>query len=1276
MSTSIRKRASRRRGISAERKCHKLGEGLSQGRHLMLECLEARRLLSVAPFISEVEASNKTGIEDAAGVTSDWLEICNPDPTTAVDLAGWSLTYQKTGSNNVTTWTIPSTSNVVLGPNESRVFFCDSNSATDPVEELHTNFNLSSGGATVELINPSSTVISTLTYPKLTSDTSYGVGETVSETDLVAAGATATYYAPTDNSLGTSWTQPGFNDTSWASGPTGLGYSSATVSGFATTLYKSNQLTVASVAQATAVTTTPSEQTSADSQTESVLNFLDSGGDGHFSNDNPFPGMTVGEGLNDYVLEATGTLTITASQAGYYTFGVNSDDGFTLTIGGASFSNGVNTTACSGGTMTCDKLQSATDTLATTKLAAGTYPITLIYFENQDKTGEMEFYAATESRAAGVTSFDPNSILVGATTATTASGGTSTTTTPLLVTSTSVGTSSPLSTAIETNVSSTVNAAIATTGSTSLYSRITFSASNLAALTSLTLRMQYDSGYVAYLNGVEIASSNAPASPTWNSAALEYRNSPVQDTTYQNVDISSFLNSATTGHLTATGNVLAIQTLMATPTDLDLFVSPAISEISITQAGLHTFAQPTPGTYNTPGSWQPDLTFSVPHGLYTSDFSLTLSTTTTGASIYYTTDSSTPTSQPIASITYSGTTATVTTQGAFDFINGETFQIANATPSVYDGTFAIVVPSNMTVSITGTNIKTFTYTLPSTPSSNASAMPGTVMTATHGILYTSPIEVSPATGIPATDVRAVSVVAGGQSGVVSTETYVFPAAVIDQPADPPGFPTIWGENDGGSPQSPNYAMNPQITQNPLYSAGLEQDLLSLPTVSITTDIPNMWSAMQSQSLNPGIYTNDDNLDQSNGVSMIVPASFEYFNSSGTISLQQNMGLQMEGGYGRNPPFQMHNFRMEFKSDYGPSSLNYPIIPGDPVTSFQNVDLKSGFNDAYSWAGSGSPPGDAAQYMRDIFASNLMLAMSQPSFASTYVLLYIDGLFWGLYEMLERPDADFAAAHLGGTASDWEANNAGHEVDGSATNLPYWNAFQNLPTSSPYATTSLAFYEQAQGNNAYFLNTYGTTTDYTDLLDPTNYIDYMLMNFYIGNTDWPIHNFYAAINTVDPTGFKFFSWDAEMSLAIIEGGYNSNVDVNVLGANTNVAIMYAALEKNPEFDMAFADQARQFLFDNGQLTPTPAIARYQDQINTIEQGMVLESARWGDIPTSPGPIPNTEAAWLNTANYITGTFLTQRTSILISQMQAAGLYPNIGAPEFYVNGTDEYGGTFN
>ena len=166
---------------------------------------------------------------------------------------------------------------MVLGPGEFRVVFCDSSDTTPNAEnavgELDTGFNLSKGGATLELINASSAVISSLTYPALSSDTSYGPAETVTETDLVAAGATATYYAPTSNSLGTTWTQPGFNDSSWASGPTGLGFAN-TVPGFATTLYRSNVGgTISSVETAETVISTPAEQTSAISQTEPVSGF-------------------------------------------------------------------------------------------------------------------------------------------------------------------------------------------------------------------------------------------------------------------------------------------------------------------------------------------------------------------------------------------------------------------------------------------------------------------------------------------------------------------------------------------------------------------------------------------------------------------------------------------------------------------------------------------------------------------------------------------------------------------------------------------------------------------------------------------------------------------------------------------------------------------------------------------------------------------------------------------------------------------------------------------
>ena len=58
-----------------------------------------------------------------------------------------------------------------------------------------------------------------------------------------------------------------------------------------------------------------------------------------------------------------------------------------------------------------------------------------------------------------------------------------------------------------------------------VYVRIPFEVDNPASIEALTLRMRYEDGMIAYINGQEIARSNAPAptTETWNSGATAYR---------------------------------------------------------------------------------------------------------------------------------------------------------------------------------------------------------------------------------------------------------------------------------------------------------------------------------------------------------------------------------------------------------------------------------------------------------------------------------------------------------------------------------------------------------------------------------------------------------------------------------------------------------------------------------------------------------------------------------------------------------------------------------
>ena len=56
------------------------------------------------------------------------------------------------------------------------------------------------------------------------------------------------------------------------------------------------------------------------------------------------------------------------------------------------------------------------------------------------------------------------------------------------------------------------------------------------------------------------------------------------------------------------------------------------------------------------------------------------------------------------------------------------------------------------------------------------------------------------------------------------------------------------------------------------------------------------------------------------------------------------------------------------------------------------------------------------------------------------------------------------------------------------------------------------------------------------IDMANNIDYMLLNFFVGNTDWPGNNWYAGRwNHPDTMGWQFFAWDSEWSIGINSGG---------------------------------------------------------------------------------------------------------------------------------------------
>jgi hypothetical protein len=103
-----------------------------------------------------------------------------------------------------------------------------------------------------------------------------------------------------------------------------------------------------------------------------------------------------------------------------------------------------------------------------------------------------------------------------------------------------------------------------------VYARVPFVMSDPDELATLTLRMRYDDGFIAYLNGVEIARANAPAAPTWNSNATSLHDDTLA------VEFESFDVSTHVGRLIRGTNILAIHGLNESSTSSDFLIEPEL----------------------------------------------------------------------------------------------------------------------------------------------------------------------------------------------------------------------------------------------------------------------------------------------------------------------------------------------------------------------------------------------------------------------------------------------------------------------------------------------------------------------------------------------------------------------------------------------------------------------------------------------------------------------------------------------------------------------------
>jgi hypothetical protein len=509
---------------------------------------------------------------------------------------------------------------------------------------------------------------------------------------------------------------------------------------------------------------------------------------------------------------------------------------------------------------------------------------------------------------------------------------------------------------------------------------------------------------------------------------------------------------------------------------------------------------------------------------------------------------------------------------------------------------------------------------------------GTVPSKSNGIkvpsknIVTVPsveIEVSKTTAI-----RAMAYRENYEPTNVDTHTYIFPTDILKQSRSTVPDHVNWGH------AGPDYEMDPEIVNHASPEVSpIPEDFLRVPTISLVLD----WNEFFG---NRGIYIQGESSERATSIEYINPdRNLEDPNSAKGFQIEGT--VQIVGGSSTSRwKSDKLSLRLKFLKD-----LRYPLYGTARASRFDTLVLDNRLNNVWHY-NRGESQRVRAQYTHDQFPADLHTAMGGISPTGHHVLLYINGVLWGISELHERPDDNFAAQYLGGNNDDYDAmkHRTSTAVHGTTAN---YGKMLNLARKDM---------DEQENYEAV-----------ADVLHIDNFITYMIANYYVGNTDWAHQNWYATYNKVSPDGkWYYHSWDPEHCM---ESTGQDSTGRNDSGGPTEV---FHRLIKNQEFKLRFADIVRKHFFNGGVLTPEETAKAYLKLADPIEKVVRIESARWGDNARHP---PYTRLDWIKTRDQLLGkasgsasdNYFPRRTDIVLNQFKSRKWYPSTAAPDFSQHG---------
>ena len=362
-------------------------------------------------------------------------------------------------------------------------------------------------------------------------------------------------------------------------------------------------------------------------------------------------------------------------------------------------------------------------------------------------------------------------------------------------------------------------------------------------------------------------------------------------------------------------------------------------------------------------------------------------------------------------------------------------------------------------------------------------------------------------------------------------------------------------------------------------------------------------------LNSSEYTEYDKADTRNptnynkdGRESEFPVSIQII-ENGEAVYNADLGAKISGNWTRVYP--QKSFRLVTRSEYGDSSIKYPIfdeltdINGEVIDRFDKLTLWNGGND------------NQYLHFRDALIQEIAEERNIETMGSEPCILFIDGEFWGFYMLRERVDADYLEAHFGLDKDDVAVLKNGKLDDGLDSDLEEFKQFCVWAISANMANP--LNYEK-----------------FCETVDVQSFMDYMTIETYINNNDWQssgVNNWQTwrskTVHSDIPEAngkWRFVLYDTDISAGLY-GGEKNVANYDSLGNNGpksqyyNFSAILKNLIRNDEFRQQFYDNYIEIIettFD--KTTVSNKITEYvnayeevtKDTLNRFDHGWAAQS----------------------------------------------------------------------